>query len=153
MFLILNKSETPLKLVYQLKEDLRDNPEPMIKAQQLTQDNSKPFGLKGACGLYGSDEWWESIKDGKLPTKHIFGIINKLYVSGQEETSRANTVELLLGDGTSHHESILVNNNDDYQLFRVGRELHLFYVYDELKGESLFDVGHLDILLEVAVAK
>jgi hypothetical protein len=155
MFLKLDDINARMKLVYQLAEKMRENPEQVIKAQALTQDDSKPFGLKGIHGLYGSDAWWDNVKKGVLPMKQVSGVVEKLFVSGQERGLEANTFELLLGDGSKHTESILVNKKSDCQLFKVGSQVELLYVFDQLKIQPATDgsVNYLDILLEIAVSE
>lgn len=155
MSLSLDKINVPMKLVYQLSEDLKHHPERVAKAQALTGDKSKPFGLKGEHGLYGSEVWWNNIKKGVLPVRRISGIIERLFISGQERDSQANTFDLLLSDGSLHTESILVNDQADYQLFKVGSRVEILYVFDELKVQPApeGDVNYLDILLEMAVSQ
>jgi hypothetical protein len=144
-----------MKLVYQLTEELKHDPEQVAKAQALTQDKSKPFGLKGSRGLFGSVEWWSNIEKGVLPTRQISGVIERLFVSGQEKSAQANTFDLLSSDGTLYTESILVNSQVDQQLFKVGSRVEMVYVFDELKEQPAPDggVNYLDILLEMAVSQ
>lgn len=52
MFLKLEKTKHPMKIVYFLSEKLKANPEYMNLVQALTLDNSKPYvGLNGTYGL------------------------------------------------------------------------------------------------------
>lgn len=155
MLLKLNDESSSMKLVYQLSEELKHDPGQVAKAQALTQDDSKPFGLKGTHGLYGSEVWWNNIKKNVLPLRQISGVIERLYVSGQEQSSQANTFDLLLSDGSLHTESILVNSRADYQLFKVGSRVEILYVFDELKMQPApgGGVNYLDILLEMAVSQ
>lgn len=72
MFLQLDKSPVPIKLVYQLSEELRKNPRLVELAQAMTLENSKPFaGLKGTYGLYGSEESWSNIRNGVIPRREV----------------------------------------------------------------------------------
>lgn len=49
-----------------LSEELKDNPEQIAMTQSLTLDKSRPYmGLKVTNDLFGSKEWWDSIKQEK----------------------------------------------------------------------------------------
>ena len=55
----LENTQTPMKLVYLLSEELKADPEYVSLTQALTLDKSKPYvGLNGTYGLFGSQEWW-----------------------------------------------------------------------------------------------
>lgn len=57
MFLSLAESRVPMRLVYQLAEELRRDPEQVFLVQSLTLDKNRPLlGLKGSFGLFGSKE-------------------------------------------------------------------------------------------------
>jgi hypothetical protein len=154
MFIKLDKVGVPMKLVYQLSEELRHDSEQVAMAQALTQDESRPFGLKGSHGLFGSDEWWDNIKKGILPMRYISGVIDRLFVSGQEQGAQVNTFDLRLSDGSLHTESIFANNQDDYQLFKLGSRVSIVYVLDELKMQPapVGGVNYSEIVLEMAVS-
>lgn len=68
-----------MKLVYLLSEELKADPEYVSLTQALTLDKSKPYvGLNGTYGLFGSQEWWDSINQGKMPLLSLSGVIKKL---------------------------------------------------------------------------
>lgn len=55
MFLSLAESLVPMRLTYQLAEELRRDPEQVFLVQSLTLDKNRPLlGLKGSFGLFGS---------------------------------------------------------------------------------------------------
>ena len=136
MFLKLNELGSDSKLVYQLAEELKNDPQQVAMAQALTKDSSRPFGLKGTFGLFGSEEWWNNIKNGVMPTNFVKGAISRLFISGQDEDSQPNTFDLLLPNGKIHTESIFTDNNQDKNLFQIGRSVYILYVLDELKNQS-----------------
>lgn len=152
MLLKLNGSGE-LRLVYELLEELKHDHEQVAMAQALTKDDSKSFGLKGTHGLFGSEEWWENIKNGVMPTRHISGVIDRLFVSGQEQDSEENAFDLLLDDGSIHTESIFVNNKSDIDLFKKGSRVEVLYALDELKSDSPGGANYSEIVLEMAVSK
>ncbi|AJQ94187.1 hypothetical protein [Gynuella sunshinyii] len=155
MFLKLDEDNSSLQLVYQLSEELKNDPEQVAMAQALTQDESRPFGLKGTHGLFGSDEWWDNLRKGVLPVRHVSGVIERLFVSGQEKGMEANTFDLLLNDGGSHTESIFVDSEKYRQLFKVGSRVEILYALDELKMQPAPGgrINYSEIVVEMAVSK
>lgn len=151
MFLKLNELGLDSKLVYQLAEELKNDPQQVVMAQALTKDVSRPFGLKGTFGLFGSEDWWANIKNGVMPTNFVKGVISRLFISGQDEDSQPNTFELLLPNGNSHTESIFTGNAQDKNLFQLGRSVYIFYALDELKAQSLGS-NYSEIVVEMAVS-
>lgn len=155
MLLKLENTKVPMKLVYLLSEELQANPEQITLTQALTLDHSRPnMGLKGTNGLFGSQEWWNSIEKNKMPLLFISGIITRTYVAGQNPSLIDNSFSLLLDDGSVCEESIYnYIKEDDKKLFRVGAKVNIIYARDELKrsganGEKIY----LDIVLEMAVS-
>ncbi|KES11282.1 MULTISPECIES: hypothetical protein [Snodgrassella] len=155
MLLKLENSKVPMKLVYLLSEELKDNPEQIVMTQSLTLDKSRPnMGLKGTNGLFGSKEWWNSIKQGKMPLLHVSGVITRTYVAGQDPSSVDNAFSLLLDDGSEVEESIYnYINYKDKKLFQKGAKVEIIYAYDELKRRNHNgEKAYLDIVLEMAVS-
>lgn len=155
MFLSLDNTKPPMKVVYQLSEDLRQNPETLLNAQSLTLDESKPFmGLKGTYGLFGSDEWWSNIENRVIPTLYLEGFVKELYVAGQDPDDAYNEFDLELDDGSIHPVGIFVNNEKDRDLYVVGAKVKVLYVIEELKyAPGGKDVADFKIVVEVAVSQ
>lgn len=144
-----------MRLVYSLSQAMQDDPKDVALTQKLTLDTTKPLlGLKGALGLYGSDEWWASIQQGKMPRLFIGGVIKRAYVAGMDHSDDNNTIDLLLDDGSVRMEGIYVNDWADIKLFKVGCRVEMAYVRDELKRQPAQDgsVNYLEIPLEMAVS-
>lgn len=156
MLLSLEDSGTPMKLVYQAVVALRSDPKKVALAQALTQDKSRPqMGLKGNLGLYGSQQWWDSIEQGKMPLRRLSGIISDVYTAGQDRDDPPNTIDLQLSDGLQRPVGIYVNNESDRKLYQIGSRLEIVYALDELKLQPGWDggVNYLEIPLEVAVSR
>jgi hypothetical protein len=156
MFLDEHINES-IKLVYQLKEDLKINFERLEKAQALTLNPNKPFmGLKGSCGLFGSDKWWDSIEKGVMPVCIMQGAIVRAYVAGKDRngSSPNDMIEVLLEDGSVCHDGIYTNDKSDVRLFVPGARVALAYIYDELKAQPASDGGinYARVVLEMAVS-
>jgi len=75
MLMDWERSDVPMKLVYSLAEELRADPERLRRAQEGASDPAKCWGYKMTYGLFGSDEWWENIKNGVIPTWQLSGVI------------------------------------------------------------------------------
>lgn len=145
----------PMKVVYRLRDELHTDPEQVRLAQALTRDPSQPLtGLKGTFGLFGSQQWWDSIEQGKLPLLRVSGIISDLYVEGQDEAEDEKGMDLTLGDGSIHSESVYANKSEDVRLFQIGCKVDIVYVLDELKQQPGPDgeINYTDIPLEMAVS-
>ncbi len=155
MLLKLNNTKVPMKLVYLLSEDLKEDPEYAVLVRALTLNKSKPYvGLNGTYGLFDSQEWWNNIEQGKMPLQILSGIIKRAYVAGQDPSPVNNTIDLLLDDGSIHMVGIYVNQKQDVNLFKVGHMVSIAYALDELKPEAIRNFGqkYNTIALEMVVS-
>ncbi|MDF5919321.1 hypothetical protein P4133_05595 [Pseudomonas aeruginosa] len=97
-----------MKTIYNFKQRIKEYPEYIRKAHELTLNTTKPkAGLKGTYGLLGSKEWWDNLENGSIPQKEISGTIKKVYLTGQDNTEDFNMIDIetekqnpLHGDGT-----------------------------------------------------
>lgn len=156
MFLKLDTSKKPMKLVYELSKELEEDPEQVIQAQALTLNESKRLlGLKGTHGLFGSDEWWENIRKQIIPNLVIRGSIKRAYISGQDQSGLNNTVDVIDDAGRMHVVGIYTNKKEDVNLFKVGSETEIIYALDELKRQPAPDGGinYSKIAIEMAVSQ
>jgi hypothetical protein len=140
--------------VYELSEELRRDPEQVKLAHALTLDPNKPYmGLKGNFGLFGSSEWWSNIRDGIIPTKRVSGIIQRVYVTGQDATTFPNTFDMITNEGCTRVEGIYVNNHEDIQKFKRGAAVDFVYAMDELKASSSQgEKNYSNIVLEMSIS-
>lgn len=155
MLLNIGEAEVPMKLVFQLSDELRVDPERVALTQALTLNASKPqIGLKGTHGLFGSQEWWDSIFQRKMPLLFISGVIERAYIAGQDEQDMNNTVDLVQADGVVRSVGIYVNDRGDVRLFQPGRRVDIVYALDELKLQPAPDggVNYSKVALEMAVS-
>jgi hypothetical protein len=131
-----------MKLVYTLAEALIKDPARIAKTQSLTLDNARPhMGLKGSYGLFASDEWWESIKAGRIQTQTVTGRIERTYFAGQDSRrgDQVNSFTLRLDDGSAVDESIYTHSKHDIKLFVPGAMVTMVYALDELKAQPAAD--------------
>lgn len=155
MLLPLEAAGLAMKPVYDLARDLEANPGRVAAAQALTLDAAKPLmGLSGTHGLFGSEAWWESIRQGRMPLEFVAGVVARAYVAGQGDSGPNNTVDLVLDDGSTRAVGIYVNDRRDAALFRPGCRVELVYALDELKRQPAPDgsVNCSKVALEMAVS-
>lgn len=155
MLLNLDQVDVPMKLVYLLSRELKANPRRVELTQALTLDQSRPnMGLKGTYGLFGSQEWWDSIEQRRMPVLFLSGVIKDAYVSGQDPSEINNTIDLMLDDGSVCEVGIYVNDEHDISLFRVGCRADIVYALDEMKEQPDVDGGinRSKTALEMAVS-
>jgi hypothetical protein len=144
-----------MKRVFQLEDRLREDPVQVQLAQALTLNPLRPrMGLRGTYGLFGSAEWWASIRERRMPLLYLTGVVQRAYVAGQDESASNNTIDLKLDDGSVVMTGIYVNNEADVALFRPGCRVGIVYALDELKMQPASDggVNYLEIELEMAVS-
>lgn len=148
----------PMKRVYDLERELKEDPEQVALAQALTLDKGRPLmGLKGSGGLFGSAEWWDSIITGRIQTKVVSGTIERTYFAGQDSRwgDEVNSFTMKQDDGSLIDESIYTNERRDAKLFVPGARVFVAYALDELKAQPGPNggVNYLDIVLEVAISR
>ena len=154
MLLRIENSTLQMKLVFQLREELRTDPERIVRTQALTLNPSRPkMGLKGSHGLFGSNEWWQSIEDGSMPLLYLSGVVREIYQAGQDGLGKNNTIDIVLENGSVETVGIYVNNESDTDLFCVDRRVEVVYALDELKLQPANDGGinTSRIALEMAI--
>ena len=143
-----------MKKVFDLRDELRANPRRVEKTQALTLDQAKPhMGLRGTYGLFASQDWWNNVDSGRMPLLRLAGVVERVYVSGQDEVE-ANTVDIRSADGSLHSVGIYLNDGSDLPLFRIGSAVEIVYALDELKQQPAPDggVNVSKVALEMAVS-
>ena len=156
MLLKLDDSPVPMKLVYLLSDELKNDPNRVKMAQELTLDPARPLmGLKGSHGLFASDEWWENVYAEKIPLSFIKGVIESAYIAGQDEEGINNTVDVKLEDGSTVAVGIYTNDVADVSLFKPGCLVYVVYAFDELKRQPARDggVNYSKVAVEMAVSE
>lgn len=147
----------PMKIVYSLRDELRENPQLVAQVQALTLNRQKPdMGLKGAHGLYGSDEWWQSIATGRIKTQVTTGTITELFFAGQDSRwgDEVNSFRMKLEDGSMVEDSIYPTLKSERRLFVVGAVVNVVHAFDKMKQQPRFfgSPNYLKILLEMAIS-
>ena len=154
MSLLSAKSPLEMKKVFDLQDELLANPGRVRKTQALTLDHARPqIGLRGTYGLFGSQDWWDSVNSGRMPLLRLSGVVERVYVAGQDEVE-ANTVDIRSADGNLHSVGIYLNDKSDLPLLRIGASVEIVYALDELKQQPAPDggVNASKVALEMAVS-
>jgi hypothetical protein len=63
---------------------LRNHPGRITNIQAATLTTSD-YGIAPTHGLFGSDEWWEQVADGRLATRTVCGTITGVYMAGHND--------------------------------------------------------------------
>ncbi|MFT3728250.1 MAG: hypothetical protein QM759_10545 [Terricaulis sp.] len=145
----------PMIQVFDLREDLRANPDRVRLAQALTLNADKTkMGLKGARGLFGSSEWWGNIESGNMPTMQISGVIVRAYYAGQGGSGPNNMIDVLTDEGRRETVGIYVNDPENVRFFQNGHRAEVIYALDELKQQPAFDgsVNYSKVALTMRVS-
>jgi hypothetical protein len=61
--------------------DLMEDQETISLVQRATL-TTKDLGLVPEVALFGSDEWWAAIRDGRIPKHEVSGQISRLFMTG-----------------------------------------------------------------------
>lgn len=146
----------PMKLVYQVRVEIEQNPDYVKDVQKLTLNQSKPTrGLNGTYGLYGSIEWLNNLESGVIPRKKIFGIIQSVYKVSMDESVGSDTMDILIdADGKTVKEGIYFNDENDLELFKAGKRVEILYYIEEMKAVDYATGGKVkhEFVLEMAVS-
>ncbi len=127
-----------MKLIYDLAVRLADHPEDVSASQALTLDESRPnIGLKGAYGLFASDEWWANLTSGMIPTTCYDGIISSLQFEGMHNEGRA--FSLRLNNGVEYTYSCVANHAAERSAYQIGRKARITTYTEPMKSGSLFE--------------
>jgi len=155
VFFQLDSLGCPSKRVYQLSQELAEDPDQVVKAQSMTLNTARPLlGLRGSHGLFGSKEWWSSIAAGVIPVVLRSGTITDMYFPGRPGEYKVKDFEYVGDDGVARSETCRANAKSDLSLYQVGGRVGLAYARDELKKQPAKDgsTNYAGILLEVVVS-
>lgn len=106
--------------VYDLMEDQQT-----INLVQRASSQTQDFGFVQEIALFGSEEWWAAVEDGRIPTRTVEGLISRLYMSGHGDWPE---FEISVGDQTTRWTRM--GNQKEY---KVGRKVRLQYILQRPK--------------------
>ncbi len=131
-------------VVYQLHRDKR-----RVKAVQRATLTTRKFGIARTHGLFGSDEWWEKIRSGKLAVHTVRGVITRLYMGGMRDTPEFR-VRSDIGEESSWLR--YANSKALDEFYAVGRRVEIDYVLQRgrIFSDGSFLKGH-KVVIEVRI--
>jgi len=127
--------------------NLANDHERIRRAQRATL-NTKDYGLMPENGLFGSGEWWQAIRTGKLPTVQVEGVISRVYMGSMNDWPEFE----IDSNGTKSSWARTVHRREDDKFYIPGKRVCLEYVIQHAKK----DLGNLgttaqEVVLRIAV--
>jgi hypothetical protein len=108
------------KKVYDLADDIR-----LVTQVQKATLETEDYGLVPEIALYGTQEWWAAIADGRIERMQIEGRISRVYMSGHNDWPEFE-VEC------NGEKTRWTRCGDDSQ-YKVGRRVRIEYVWQKAK--------------------
>lgn len=131
--------------------NLADEREHIRKVQRATL-NTTDYGLVVVPehGLFGSEQWWEAIRTGKLPTVRIEGVTTRVYMGSMNDWPE---FEIESG-GSKTTWTRHVHRGEDDRFYVVGKRVCLEYVIQHAK-KDLGNLGTTEdkVVLRIAVER
>jgi hypothetical protein len=119
--------------VYDLMEDTET-----IQLVQRATLNTKEFGLEPDVALYGSDEWWRAVDDGRIATHSVSGTISRVYMSGHGDWPEFEV--------DSGGEKTRWTRVGDQSLYEPGRPVKVEYVLQKRRTRVLGELEQKEVL-------
>jgi hypothetical protein len=116
--------------IYDLRQD-----EQQIAAVQKATLSTEEYGLEPTHGLFGSEEWWKQIADGRLPIETLKGTISRVYMGSMGDWP---VFEIALLDSTTEsftRYQTPADGSQDY-FYVVGRDIELDTVWQEARRNA-----------------
>jgi hypothetical protein len=127
-------------IAYDLAED-----EETIRLVQRATLTTKDFGLVPEVALYGSEDWWAGIADGRIPKHEARGIISRLFMSGHGDWPEFE----LDSNGTKTNWTRFGNQ----ALYAEGKEAKIEYVMQKPRKNWLDNAEEQEAVLRVLVKR
>lgn len=106
--------------IYDLSKDNRL----VMQIQKATLDTTD-YGILPEIALFGSPEWWDAVKDGRIPTYKVEGTISKI-----NDNIRGAWPVCEIDSNGERTEWTRYGEDAFYQ---VGRRICIEYIYQRLK--------------------
>jgi hypothetical protein len=104
--------------------DLRQDRETIELVQRATL-KTKDFGLVPEVALFGSEDWWKAIEDGRIPKHEVRGVISRVLMSGHGDWPEFE----LESDG----EKTRWTRVGERAMYQEGREARIEYVLQKAR--------------------
>ena len=127
--------------------DLRHDGDHVAAVQKATLSTTD-FGLVPEHGLFGSDEWWQAVDSGEIPTHVSEGRISRVFMSGHNDYPEFTVGGRSWTRQTSETTGGTLSRRAKAELFRVGSYARVLYVMQKSKRP---DWGTHECAIEIAV--
>lgn len=117
--------------------DLADDHELVEKVQSATLTTTD-FGIVPEVALYGSQEWWQAINDGRIPQHVIDGVICDVFTSGESNWPQFEI-------DCNGHKTVWTRFGNP-QLYEIGQRVKLAYVVQRPKKSWTGDPFQKEVL-------
>ncbi|MBS1801685.1 MAG: hypothetical protein JSS95_17880 [Acidobacteria bacterium] len=134
-----------LQPIYQLRFDHRH-----IELVQRATLTTKEYGIQQTHGLFGSPEWWDNIRDGKLRLYTVRGVIKSAFMAGHNDWPMC---EVLSDDGALSQWTREMNDAASDSLYRAGTKIEIDYVLQQSKPDSWTAGAEQKCVTEVRIEK
>ena len=128
--------------VYQLQNDHAG----IDGAQKSSSLPDTFFGYKQTHGVFGSEEWWEQIKNGSLKLHTARGYIVQVEI---EDSGRYFSFTMISPDGMSRSFYCLQSDHEFDCLYSLGNRVEVDYVTQHLRMGDIVDC-EVEIRLGIA---
>ena len=137
---VTSTTEANLVEVYNLTKDT----EHIRKVQRATL-NTTDYGLIPEHGLFGSEEWWQAVRMGKLPTIRLEGVISRVHMGSMNDWP---VFEL----DCAGKKSTWPRQGHPPEAYIVGKKARVDYVVQKAK-KDLANLGTTDqeVILRIAI--
>lgn len=116
--------------IYDLLED-----EQLIVAVQKATLETDEYGIEPTHGLFGSEEWWKQIAEGRLSVETLKGTITRVYMGSMGDWPE---FEITLVDGSTEaftrHQTPADGTQDRFYV--VGRDVEIDTVWQDARRNA-----------------
>lgn len=117
--------------------DLAEDREKVDLVQRATL-NTEEFGLVPEVALFGSEEWWRAIEDGRIPKHEAKGTIDRVFMSGHGDWPEFEM--------ESEGERVSWTRLGEQGMYQVGREVRVEYVMQKARKHWLGSPEHRQVV-------
>jgi hypothetical protein len=114
--------------------DLRLDERQIADVQKATL-TTEEYGLEPTHGLFGSEEWWTQIAEGKLPVETLSGTISRVYMGSMGDWPE---FEFICSDGSTERFTRYQTPPDGSRdhFYAVGRRVEVDTVWQEARRNA-----------------
>ena len=117
--------------------DLANDRETVELVQQATT-NTRDFGFVPEVALFGSDEWWRAVEDGRIPKQEVSGTIARTYISGHGDWPEFEV--------DSDGRTSCWTRVGEQAMYEEGREVRIEYVVQKARKNWLGSLERKQVL-------